>query len=247
MTAEAKQTGKEADSGLGWAQRSLVCSLLGFFVGAGGVTGALLLVVGILAVACGLIGLRRIPKSQSPTYAKWMAAAGIVFGCLLMFVGLDQLFTPNRAITKAKKVTSLATAIAIESAVDNIYTEYGKIPSVGNIVTTKSPEGLKLLNILLGHDAKSDNALNSRAIKFLSVKEGKNNKNGLVFTVDGKSVQGLYDPWGNPYTVVLDTEYTDELHFTMSGKSVDLKGRRVAVFSPGRDMKLGTADDVKTW
>lgn len=247
MTAEVKQTGEEIDSGLGWAQRSLVCALLGFFVGVGGVPGALLLAIGVLAVTCGFIGLWRIPKSRSVWYAKWMAAGGIVLGCFLALVGLDELFTPNRAITKAKKVTSLATAITLESAINSIYTEYSRLPDVGSRVTTNSPEGLKLLNILLGLDKKSDNDLNSRAIKFLSVKEGKNNKNGLVYTADGISVEGLYDPWGSPYTVELDADYNEELHFTIGSRVVDLKGRRAAAYSPGPDKKLGTADDVKTW
>ncbi|MES2921979.1 MAG: hypothetical protein V4819_10545 [Verrucomicrobiota bacterium] len=151
------------------------------------------------------------------------------------------------AITKAKKVTSLATSIAIESAINSIYTEYGKLPDVGSRVTTNSPEGLKMLNILLGLDAKSDNALNSRAIKFLVVKEGKNNKGGLIYAADGKSVEGLYDPWGNPYSVELDTDYNEELHFTIASKAFDLNGRRVAAYSPGEDKTLGTVDDVKTW
>ena len=32
---------------------------------------------------------------------------------------------------------------------------------------------------------------------------------------DGKSVKGLYDPWGNPFTVELDSDYDEELHFTV--------------------------------
>jgi hypothetical protein len=176
-----------------------------------------------------------------------MAAGGIVLGCFLALVGLGELFTPNRAITKAKKVTSLATATALEIAINSIYTEYGKLPNAGGLVTTDSPEGLKLLNILLGLDAKSDDALNSRAIKFLSVKEGKNRKNGLVFAADGNSLEGLYDPWGIPYTVVLDTDYDERLQFKWGTQSVDLKKRRAAVFSTGPDQLLGTADDIATW
>ena len=88
-----------------------------------------------------------------------------MLGCLLALVGLDELVTPNRALIKAKSVTSLATATALESAIKGIYTEYGKLPDVGNRVTTNSPAGVKLLNILVGLDVRSDNALNSRAIK----------------------------------------------------------------------------------
>ena len=170
-----------------------------------------------------------------------------MLGCLLVLGGLDELLTPNRAITKAKKTISLAAATAMEIAINDIYTEYGQIPDVGNCVTTNSPAGLKLLKILLGLDNKSDNALNSRAIKFLSVREGKNNKYGLIYSSDGKSIEGLYDPWGSPYTVILDTEYMEHLRFTLGSKTIDLKGRRSAAFSPGPDKQVGTSDDVRTW
>ena len=146
-----------------------------------------------------------------------------------------------------RKGTALATATALESAINNIYTEYGKLPDVGSRVTTNSPEGLKLLNILLGIDIKSDNAPNPRGIKFLSVKEGKNNKGGLIYAADGKSVEGLYDPWGSPYTVILDTENKERLHFTIGSKTIDLKDRRSAVFSRGPDKRIGTSDDVRSW
>ena len=119
-------------------------------------------------------------KDRSILFGTFIIAA-IVASSAILF----PLTTANPG--HGRKGTALATAISIESAVNNIHTECGKIPNVGNRVTTNSPEGLKLLNILLGLDDKSDNALNSRAIKFLSVKEGKNRKNGLIYATDGKS------------------------------------------------------------
>jgi hypothetical protein len=141
----------------------------------------------------------------------------------------------------------MATATALESAISNFHIEYGKLPDSNKRVTTNSPEGLKLLNTLLGNEAKSDKALNSRALKFLAVKEGKNHKNGLFYSVDGRAVEGLFDPWGSPYTVILNTEYKESLQFTIGSKTIDLNGRRSAVFSPGPDKKIGTGDDLCTW
>lgn len=167
--------------------------------------------------------------------------AAIVVSSAILF----RMPTANPA--HGRQGTALATATALESAINNIYAEYGKLPNIGSRVTTNSPEGLKLLNILLGLDTKSDSSLNSRAIKFLAVKEGKNHKNGLIYAADGKSVEGLYDPWGDPYTVELDNQYKEHLHFTVGSQVVDLKGRRSAAYSPGADGQLGTADDVRTW
>ena len=166
----------------------------------------------------------------------------------LLVVGVGILFAiGNRSVTRCGPTSQLRSAIALEQAIQQFHTEYGIVPDVGSRVTTNSPAGLKLLNTLLGLDEKSDNALNSRAIKFLSVKEGKNHKNGLIYAADGKSIEGLFDPWGSPYTVILDTEYKEYLHFNLGSKTVDLKGRHSAAFSPGPDKQLGTSDDVKTW
>jgi hypothetical protein len=81
----------------------------------------------------------------------------------------------------------------------------------------------------------------------LSVREGKNRKNGLIHSQSGDSVEGLFDPWGNPYTVILDTDDDEFLRFKIAGKDVKLNGRRVSVFSPGADRKEGTDDDIRTW
>ncbi len=185
------------------------------------------------------------PKADTTKDRRFIFGISIFAAIVISAAVLFRLPTTNPE--HGRKGTALATATALESAINNIYTEYGKLPDVGSRVTTNSPEGLKLLNILLGIDIKSDNAPNPRGIKFLSVKEGKNNKGGLIYAADGESVEGLYDPWGNPFTVELDTDYNEELHFTVGSRAVDLKGRRAAAFSPGQDKQLGTADDVKTW
>jgi hypothetical protein len=83
-------------------------------------------------------------------------------------------------------------------------------------------------------------------VKFLAVREGKDKRNGLIYSASGE-VEGLFDAWGNPYVVILDSDNDAELHFMRGSKSIDMKNRRVAVFTAGPDKRLGTADDVKTW
>lgn len=145
----------------------------------------------------------------------------------------------NAAIQKAKRTTALATCTAIETAVNNFYTEYGAMPSETKEIATALDTSL--VKILIAEDASA--TLNPRKIKFLSVKEAKKSskRDGLDYT-DFK----LYDPWGNGFTVYLDTEYKEKLNFTF-GKAVELNARRVAVSSVGADKKPGTSDDVKTW
>ncbi len=174
-----------------------------------------------------------------------MAFGGITLGFLSAVAGL--FAAPTTSITKAKATSAMATATSIELAVKNFHSEYGEMPVSDSSVNTNTPEGVKFLNVLLGREKESDNSRNMRSIKFLSVKEGKEKRNGLIYSESGDSIEGLYDPWGYPYTVVLDSQHDVHLRFTIGQKSVDLKERYVAVFSPGPDGKPGTSDDVITW
>jgi prepilin-type N-terminal cleavage/methylation domain-containing protein len=156
------------------------------------------------------------------------------------------------AIQKAKKTTCLAAAVSIESAVNNFYTEYGSMPSAGTGDTTVKTDGagINLLKTLLGMDT----VLNPRSIKFLSAKEGKANKNGLIYDASGNNITGMFDPWGGSYNVILDLDYDEKLVGVKpkgtGSAAATLNGRRVAVWSDGADGVSATgkaADDVKTW
>jgi prepilin-type N-terminal cleavage/methylation domain-containing protein len=154
----------------------------------------------------------------------------------------------NAAIQKARKTTALATATALESAVNNFYNDYGTMPKEGAAdVTVQTDTDTALLRALLGEDDTN----NPRGIRFLSVKEGKNNKNGLIYGSGGSSVQGLYDPWGGPFFVMLDLNLDEKVTIpagVLNGGRT-LNGRRIAVWSRGADYRDNNKsnDDVITW
>jgi len=163
-------------------------------------------------------------------------------------------------IQKAKKTTCLATATAIETAVNNFYTEYGSMPSSGTADTTAAAPlktdattGLDLLRVLLGIEPSTASPMyNPRGIKYLSVKEGKADKNGLIYKSDGSDITGMFDPWGGAYNIILDLDYNEKITAITKAEttSVTLNGRRVAVWSDGADGVSATGkatDDVKTW
>jgi prepilin-type N-terminal cleavage/methylation domain-containing protein len=160
----------------------------------------------------------------------------------------------NAAIQKAKKTTAMATCVALESAVNNFYTEYGAMPTdkTADAPAIKTDNDT-LLKVLLGLEGTTP-TFNTRSIKFLSVKEGKSKKNGLIYNSAGTTVAGLFDPWGGPYFVMLDADYDEKVTPTPSagGTAVILNGRRAAAWSNGADAApTGTGgkanDDVKTW
>ncbi len=151
------------------------------------------------------------------------------------------------AMNHAKKLSSVATARALENAVNNFYTEYGSLPDVNYRVKTDGGEGVRLLNILLGLEESSAKMQNLRMIKLLNAVETKTKSKGLLYSANGRAAEGLYDAWGSPFTVEMDVNYEERLRVTVGDKTTILNGRRVAVYSPGADKIYGTTDDVKTW
>jgi len=162
----------------------------------------------------------------------------------------------NAAIQKARRVTALSTAIAIESAVNQFYSEYGTLPMKTVSAAPFKTTDKDFLKALLGAEgAAASDPINLRSIKFLSVKEGKKvgtaGTGGLVY--DGSEPTGLYDPWGGAYFIVLDDNYDEILPSVSTGqtgsKVVSLNGKRCAVWSEGADAKTKKAsvDDVTTW
>ena len=162
----------------------------------------------------------------------------------------------NSAIQKAKKTTALATCTALESAVNNFYTEYGAMPAdpiPTAAMSSTTGTGLTMIKVLLGTNDTTSEALNPRKIKFLSVKEGKKGGpnggiNGLLY--EGDIPKGLYDPWGGAYKIMLDDKYADVVKPEYT-PAVTLNGRKVAVWSLGADGTKGSGgkngDDVVTW
>lgn len=158
----------------------------------------------------------------------------------------------NAAISKAKKTTALSSITGIESAVNNFYTEYGGMPKDISTDTTINTEDTDFLKVLLGLEGTGAGILNTRAIKFLSVKEGKSAKQGgLVYNTGGTTVQGLYDPWGGKFEVMLDGDYDEKITpAPKAGGGRQLNGRRCAAWSNGADGVSGggkASDDVKNW
>jgi len=160
----------------------------------------------------------------------------------------------NAAMQKARKTTALSTATSIETAVKAFYSEYNAMPvdsndssEGGSKYQTDRGPGVDVINTLLGLDEASSTPKNSKQIHFLTVKETKNKRGGAEYDASGKSVKGLYDPWGHGFIVIIDTAYEERLRFRIGTKEETLNGRQVAVYSLGADGKPGTEDDVKTW
>ncbi len=204
---------------------------------------AIVFFCGVIAIAFGIVGWISTSKSKGFPRRSRSAIAGIILGVLSFGLIAFLKYDEAQMRIRVSKLPALAVANALESAIDNFFTEYGTLPDTGDHVTT---DNAKLLVILLGYEDPSGKIQNHRNVKFLAVKEGKNRRRGMIYNSDGKP-EGLFDPWGSPYTVELDTDNDETLRFKLGGKAIELKGRRAAAWSPGADRKPGTSDDVTTW
>lgn len=218
---------------------------------AGGLPPLALICFAVVPLTLGVLSRRSAIKSGYKAAGRTRAFAGLFLGGLVLAAGLAAPSADKRTIKKAQTVTTLHMATKVEEACQNFQVEYGYPPSGLPVLTTDSADGITLLNVLSGLESASSPLLNPRGIKFLTVREGKRvgnrGRSGLIWSNDSSMIEGLFDPWGNAFTVFLDTDDDNTLSFRLGNRQVELKNRRVAVFSPGPDHKEGTEDDVRTW
>ena len=148
----------------------------------------------------------------------------------------------HAAMNKARKIAAQSVASSIVTSVDQFYTEYSALPDVGAddsdpLSTDAGEDGVEVLNILAGKETGTS-PQNARKVRFFSAKEAKgaapNARDGATYDPDN-AFTGLFDPWGQPYYIVLDTDYDDTLTFPPHSNisPVTLRGRKVAAFSLG--------------
>jgi len=156
------------------------------------------------------------------------------------------------ALNKARKVTAQAAATSVATAIEQFYSDYSSLPTgTGGMSTATGGTGVAVLNILAGLETGTS-IENERKVRYLSLKEAKSgNRDGVVYnTATPPQITGMFDPWGQPYFIVMDADYDERLIFTPEkNDEVKLNGRRAAVYSLGvkntGDANASTL--VKTW
>lgn len=183
----------------------------------------------------------------------------LVVIAIIAILASASFIVANQAIQKAHMVTALAVATSIEKGVMDFTTEYGSVPSdatTDETVETDKASGINLVIVLLGKETAAT-PKNTRALPLLTVKEGKKvgtaGTKGIIYS--GDTVTGLYDPWGNGYYVMIDSDGDEDetVKPPIVGNDAPTRGdlrRRVAVWSAGADKLVGgknKTDDFKSW
>lgn len=157
------------------------------------------------------------------------------------------------AMRKAKTVQSLNIATSLAQSIQHYYDEYGALPAANATNTpmsTSTGEGVNILRVLLAQEGNGNNIRNTRMIRFLEVKTAKARKAGLEYSGGNTQATGLFDAWGEPYFIVFDDDYNDEIPNPQPNGTADapiIRGVKAVVYSKGADRVLGTRDDVRTW
>lgn len=160
------------------------------------------------------------------------------------------------AINNARKVKARKMCVAMDTAVLAFYDEYGHLPAMTGIDTDKefvtdSGDGVTLVTILMGYESESATIENRKRVRYLDAPEAKGRRDGVVYRGSGDQVEGLFDPWGGPYRVLLDGDYNEQLDnpFRGAGNPSVLRGKRVVTYTFGANKinDQGGRDDVASW
>ena len=150
----------------------------------------------------------------------------------------------NGAFKAAEKRRALGQIKDLEGAFRAYFTEYSEFsPGWGSKDGAYSTKNSNVVDPLLNRNTDAGKGkttgVNYKGISFLEL------DSAALEVYDGK---GEYqDPWGNPYEILLDLNFDDEISSgTGSQQTKDIKAK-VAVQSRGPDGKWGTKDDLKTW
>jgi prepilin-type N-terminal cleavage/methylation domain-containing protein len=168
---------------------------------------------------------------------------------------------------QAKKTQAKNDLMQIVTAVNAFYTEYGKYSVTAAADTVVGGGGATANNTLFTTLRGLDPVSNSRQIVFISppeVKDKTNPRSGIATqdtSVNGVSVKTgeFADPWGTPYAIAIDTDYTSQIETNPYGPNNGAGNNNirqgVIAWSFGKDQSIGKggnsiftgSDDVISW
>ena len=180
----------------------------------------------------------------------------VVIAIIAILVGL--LFPAFKAVQNQARQTQAKNDLTqIVNAVNAFYTDYGKYPLAtnDNAITNNADLSFTLRAVASG--ANASNAINPRVIVFINPPYVKNDTAGSrrsgVSPTDGQ----YYDPWGTPYRVAIDGDYTNTInpnpYTANTGAGPSPLNIGVIAWSLGADQSLGNgggftnSDDVISW
>ena len=151
------------------------------------------------------------------------------------------------AIKKAQITESRSVCVAFEAAVDNFEAEYNYLPfNGGGQAPTRDTDDAPIRSDedIVAVLAGVEDELNFKQIAFFEYREPKsgtnrtNYKNGMAVD-DQAGTALLYDPWGEPYYIVMDYDLDGRVDNPLD-RSEEIS-TKCAIYSLGKDKVGGTS------
>ena len=140
-----------------------------------------------------------------------------------------------------KLVKSKGVCKAFEVAVNNFENEYGYLPYGASMKDPKKDLSFRSDSDFMAVIAGREDAVNFKQIRFFAQPLPKGNHKSNYqdgMHVDGQNVF-LYDPWGNPYYVIIDYDGDKRIQHPYKKGEV-ITGKMALIYSAGPDGKIGT-------
>lgn len=209
----------------------------------------------------------KTPKRNSLRHAFTLIELLIVIVIIAILASLAVPVT-NIVMLKARIMQTRATIKDLQVAAKNFQTEYNRYPidptmTGGSGADDAAPiltdENSQIISLLLAEGLQQKDPTdplrlqNPRAIRFIDLPLAKNFRAGIVG--DGVSNYALYDIWGKPFYILLDTNYDNSLEnpdlqnqdSVIAGQAPQTLPIGVAIYSTGPDGIQFTKDDITSW
>lgn len=142
----------------------------------------------------------------------------------------------SSALTKAKRLKARNAVTGLVNGVENFYADHNYLPVDGDIgeveTSTEDPAGIFMLEALTrrGNPQGGGAAFNTTGSDYYTATIEQSGRIGFV--VNGNNVQGLYDPFGNPYRFIMDTDLNNRI---LEPQGPDQQAARILVWSWGEE------------
>ena len=176
----------------------------------------------------------------------------VVISIIALLAGIA-IPTGNIVLRKARETQARAGIHNLIIAVKGYQTEYNRFPTTGAATgdqTVQTTDGNTLLPALMKPvGGAAANPLNPRQISFFEANPQKGGAGGLT------PGNGFMDPWGHPYTVVMDADGDGQVANPFKGKPIsagstenepDNLSTEVVAYSKGYDQN-DTSKALKSW
>ncbi len=154
-----------------------------------------------------------------------------------------------KSLEKAKKVKALTTTKQVELAIDQFLDDTNNFPLDAADTNSDTLDILTRGTEVINHLVGLNTTINRKGTKYLTTPQAKRRKEGLFYESDTQA--DLYDPWGEPYRLWLDTDFDEILEEpfpTANATTTKIRGSSALIMSNGSDQEAGDLKtDVYSW